>query len=226
MGMVGAMLGFAVRRGLRRDNPAIGIKRYPDRKLERFLSTDELERLAASLAAAEMRGDNPFALAAIRLLTLTGARKAEILKLKWEWVDIERSCLRLPDSKTGAKVIPVGSAAVDVLNSISRLAGNSHVIAGTKPGQSFVGLQKVWARVRADAGMPDLRLHDLRHHFISTGASSGESLYVLGKVAGHKQAATTQRYAHLADDPVRAAAERVSASIERSLRPRPKSEFP
>jgi hypothetical protein len=84
MGMMGSMLNFAVRRGLRADNPSFGIKRFPDRKLERFLSSEELARLSASFASAEARGDNPFALAAIHLLALTGARKCEILNLKWE----------------------------------------------------------------------------------------------------------------------------------------------
>lgn len=218
MGMLGAVLQFAVNRGYRVDNPARGIRRYPDKCLERFLSSDELSRLAASFVSAEERSINPYALAAVRLLALTGARKSEILKLRWDWVDVERSCLRLPDSKNGAKPVPLGSAAMEILKSLPRVHGNPFVIPGAKAGHHYVGLQKVWDRVREDAGLSDLRLHDLRHHFISTGASSGESLYILGKVAGHKQAATTQRYAHLADDPVRQTAERVSSSIERSLK--------
>ena len=217
MGMLGAILNFAVRRGLRPDNPAIGIKRFPDRSLERFLTAEELSRLSASFAVAEKRGANPYALAAIKLLALTGARKSEIVKLKWEWVDFDRRCLRLPDSKTGKKTVPLGTAAVEILASLPRIAGNPFVIAGAKSGHHLVGLQKVWKQVREDAGLPDLRLHDLRHHFISTGAASGESLYILGKVAGHKQASTTQRYAHLADDPVRQVAERVSSTIQLGL---------
>jgi integrase len=218
MGMLGAMLQFAVGRGLRSDNPAKGIRRYPDRCIERFLSSDELSRLAASFGAAEKSLVNPYALATIRLLALTGARKSEILKTRWAWVDFERACLRLPDSKSGSKAIPLGSAAIDILRSLPRVNGNPFIIPGAKSGHHFVGLQKCWDRIRQHAGLPDLRLHDLRHHFISTGASSGESLYVLGKVAGHKNPSTTQRYAHLADDPVRLAAERISASIADSIR--------
>jgi integrase len=218
MGMVGAMLNFAVARGLRPDNPAVGVKRFPDRKMERFLSSEEMQQLAASFSAAEARGDNLFALAAIRLLALTAARKGEILNLRWEWVHLERACLGLPDSKTGAKVIPLGSPAVDILKTLPRVKGNCHVIVGAVSGRPLVGLQKIWARIRAEAGMPDLRLHDLRHHFISTGASAGESLYILGRVAGHRQANTTQRYAHLADDPVRQTAERISTAISIALK--------
>ena len=218
MGMLGAILQFAVRRGYRTDNPARGIRRYPDKRLERFLSSEELTRLAIAFSDAEHLGINPFALTAIRMLALTGARKGEILGLQWAWIDFERSCLRLPDSKTGAKVVPLGSAATEVLRSVPRTNGNPYVIQGSQNNGHFVGLQKVWKKIREDAGLPKLRLHDLRHHFISTGASSGESLYILGKVAGHKQASTTQRYAHLADDPIRLVAERISSSIDRALR--------
>ena len=155
--------------------------------------------------------------AAIRFLLLTGARKSEALDLRWSWVDAERACLRLPDSKTGAKVVPLGEPALELLASLPRLEGNPHVFPGATAGGHLIGLQKIWDRIRRDAGLSDLRLHDLRHHFISVGASSGESLYVLGKVAGHKQAATTQRYAHLADEPVRRAASNIARQVHRSL---------
>ena len=104
-----------------------------------------------------------------------------------------------------------------LLGSLPRVSGNPHVFPGAKEGGHLIGLQKIWARIRSEADLSDLRLHDLRHHFISVGASSGESLYILGKVAGHKQAATTQRYAHLADDPVRGAADRIASTVDSAL---------
>jgi len=125
--------------------------------------------------------------------------------------------LRLPDSKTGAKVVPLGEPALELLASLPRVEGNPHFFPGATLGGHLIGLQKIWERIRKEAGLSDLRLHDLRHHFISVGASAGESLYVLGKVAGHKHAATTQRYAHLADDPVRRAADTIARHIRKSL---------
>jgi integrase len=219
MGLLGAILSFAVVRGLRPDNPARCIRRYRGRHLERFLKDTELNRLAGALEAAQAEGVNPYAIAAIKLLLLTGMRKNEVLSLRHSWVDSQRGLLKLPDSKTGAKVVPVGPAALQLIESLRSVVENPHVFPGAKPGGHLTGLQKIWVRIRTDAGLSDLRLHDLRHHFISVGASSGESLYILGKVAGHRQASTTQRYAHLADNPVRAAAERISNLIEKTLQP-------
>jgi integrase len=162
-------------------------------------------------------GENPYATAAIRLLTLTGCRKSEILSLRWDWVDFERGVLRLPDSKTGAKVVPLGAPALEVLQSIARVEDNPHVIAGLKGTGHFVGLQKVWKRIRTAAKLPDVRLHDLRHSFASVGVAGGDSLYVVGKVLGHTQSRTTQRYAHLADDPVKTAADRIAKRIAAAM---------
>ncbi len=105
--LLGSIFTFAVNRGLRADNPAWKVKKYKARKLERFLSPAEMAQLGDALSTAQQKGASPFAVAAIRLLVLTGARKSEILTLKWNHVDTERGCLRLPDSKTGAKVIPL-----------------------------------------------------------------------------------------------------------------------
>jgi integrase len=216
MGLLGAILSFAVARGLRTDNPARGIRKYKDRRIEKFLTRDELSRLATALADAQRQGVNPYAIAAIKLLLLTGMRKSEVLSLRYSWIDFERSAIRLPDSKTGAKGVPVGTAALALLRELPRVSGNPHVFPSLGDGH-LVGLQKIWERLRAEAGMPELRLHDLRHNFISVGASNGESLYILGKLAGHSQSSTTQRYAHLADDPVRSAAERISGSISAQI---------
>jgi integrase len=110
----------------------------------------------------------------------------------------------------------VGTLALNLLQELPAVTGNPHVFVG-EGGGYLKGLQKIWKRIRLDAGLLDLRLHDLRHNFISVGASSGESLYILGRVAGHRQPSTTQRYAHLADDPVRAAAERISNIVREAL---------
>lgn len=169
------------------------------------------------MSEVEGEGFNIYAIAAIRMLLLTGARKNEILTLQWKWVDFERKLLILPDSKTGAKVIPLADSAVDVLKNISREQDSDFVFPGRSSRGHLVGLQKIWERIRERAGLQTLRLHDLRHHFLSVGASSGESLYILGKLAGHKRPETTQRYAHLADDPVRQSANRIASTIEASI---------
>jgi len=213
LGFLGAILQFAVDRGLRSDNPCRGIKKFKDKKIERYLSKQELLDLGRALTDAEKEGINAYAIAAIRLLLLTGARKNEILSLKWDWVDFDRHMLALPDSKTGAKIIPLGDAAIDILRAIPRELNRPFVFPGSGANGHLIGLQKIWGRIRTMAGLDSLRLHDLRHHFLSVGASSGESLYILGKLAGHKRPETTQRYAHLADDPVRQSANRIAAQI-------------
>lgn len=215
--VLGALLSFAVSQGLRADNPAAGVKLLRPRSRERFLSAEEFKRLGAVLAKVEADGFNPLFVAAIRLLTLTGCRKSEILTLRWGWVDVERSVLRLPDSKSGAKVVPLGQDAVRLLATLPRVAENPFVLPGSKPGTHLTGLQKAWELVRRHAGLPDVRLHDLRHSFASVAVEGGESLYIVGKMLGHKQARTTEIYAHLGNTPLQQAAHRAGRRIARAM---------
>ena len=182
------------------------------------MSPAELGRLGDTLSVAEEEGSNPVAIAAIRLLAMTGCRKSEILTLRWEHVDFERGCLRLPDSKTGAKVVPVGAPVLQLLTGLSRIDGNPYALPSSIGEGHFVGLPKIWRRVREKAGLPDLRLHDLRHSFASVGAASGDSLLIIGKLLGHTHSATTQRYAHLSDNPLKATAERISGQIAAAMK--------
>ena len=178
----------------------------------------ELSRLGEALREDdEQQVLTPYAIAAIRLLLLTGARKSEILSLRWDYVDPENRLLRLPRSKTGLKSIYLTTAAAEILQSLPRVQGNPFVIVGEKPGAHLVNLQKPWDRIRARAGLEDVRLHDLRHSYASVGATSGLSLLFVGKLLGHTQASTTQRYAHLAEDPVRQAGEQISEAIAAAL---------
>lgn len=161
---------------------------------------------------------SPWIVAAIRLLTFTGARRNEILTLRWEHVNEEHGCLMLPDSKTGRKAVHLNPPALDVLHAIPRLEGNPYVICGERPGRHLANIEKPWRRIRAAAKLDDVRLHDLRHSFASVAASGGQSLVIIGKMLGHSKAATTAPYAHLADDPVKAASdavgERIAAAME------------
>jgi integrase len=160
------------------------------------------------------------AIAALRLLIFTGARLSEILTLRWDWIDAVQGVARLPDSKTGAKNLYLPPGALAVLQALPRLAGNPHVFPGDRPAASFVGIQKPWQRVRALAAIPDLRIHDLRHAFASVAVASGDSLFIVGKILGHRQASTTERYAHLAPDPAKAVADRTAERLADLMAPK------
>ena len=220
LSVLSKVMSWAASRGLLSTptNPCRGIQRYKENKRERFLSGAELSRLGEALREAdEQQVLTPYAIAAIRLLLLTGARKSEILSLRWDYVDPDNRLLRLPRSKTGLKSIYLTTAAAEILQSLPRVQGNPFVIVGEKPGAHLVNLQKPWDRIRARAGLEDVRLHDLRHSYASVGATSGLSLLFVGKLLGHTQASTTQRYAHLAEDPVRQAGEQISEAIATAL---------
>ncbi len=217
LAVLGAVLAFAVGRGLRDDNPVRGVRKPPIRKMERFLSEAEIARLGEALDAETAASGDPYPAAAVKLLLFTGCRRSEVVGLRWEWVDFERAMIFLPDSKTGAKPVYLNAPALDVLAALPRQDGNPHVICGHRDGGAYVGMDKVWRRVRAAAGLPALRLHDLRHSFASLGAAGGGSLLVLGKLLGHRNASTTERYAHLSADPMRQAAEAIGQRIKAAL---------
>ena len=236
--LLGGILSYAVARGYIETSPRIGVKLYKDGKGERFLSGDELRRLGEALREAETiglpwqetEGPNakhrpkredprepvaPSAIAAIRLLLLTGCRAGEILNLEWQQVDFERGFLNLSDSKTGAKKVMLGAPALEVLANLPRVG--RYVIPGAVPNKPRSDLKRPWARVTAHAGLSGVRLHDLRHSFASVGAASGMGLPIVGKLLGHASTATTARYAHLADDPLRRASDSIAGTIAAAL---------
>jgi integrase len=187
-------------------------------ELARQAETDEVTQLArAKWIAARMprrdTAEDPRAVAALRLLAFTGARLSEVLTLQWAWIDDVRGLARLPDSKTGAKNLYLRPGALAVLAVLPRLSGNPHVLPGDRPASHFIGIQKPWQRVRALAGLMDVHIHDLRHAFASTAVAAGDSLFIVGKLLGHRQSSTTERYAHLAVDPARAAADRTGDRV-------------
>jgi integrase len=222
-------------------NPCRGIERYSERRSQRFLTAEELSRLGDALRLAETTGLpwavneakpnakhapkpdkryrvlDPFAIAAVRLLLLTGARLREILHVQWVQVDLERGIIHLPDSKTGAKPIYLSTAAQTILAGLPRIVGNPHIIPGMRDGAPRADLKKPWAALIEVAGLPGLRIHDLRHSFASFGAGASLGLPIIGKLLGHAQAATTHRYAHLDADPMRRAVEAIGTTISAAL---------
>jgi len=223
LAVVSAILGWCETQGLRpyASNFCPSIPRFPEVRRERFLSQHEFERLGKVLCQAQETGsENIYCLAAIRLLILTGARLNEILSLKWQYVDLRRQTIFLPTSKTGQKPLFLNQAACDVLSDLPRLTDNAHVLPGAKVGAHLVNLQKPWRRIRKLAGIEDVRLHDLRHSFASVAVERGASLPLIGQLLGHSQPQTTQRYAHLAAEPVREVNEVVGSHLARVLAPK------
>jgi integrase len=202
-------------------NPVRHIEKYKEGRRERYLTAEEFSRLGDALAAAEVdQSETPFALAAIRLLIFTGARLGEILSLRWDHAHLDEGVLKLPDSKTGRKVFWLNPPALEVLKSLPRVSGNPFVIVGTRAGHHLVNLRKPWQRVCSRADIADARIHDLRHSYASVAVGAGVGLYLTGKILGHLRNTTTERYAHLADDPVRQANNLIGQRISDSLRSR------
>ncbi|MBF0187050.1 MAG: tyrosine-type recombinase/integrase [Magnetococcales bacterium] len=220
VGLLGAIFSFAVARGLRADNPVHGIKKYKEGRRDRFLSPKEMAALGEALTLAESKGVNPVALAAIRLLLLTGCRKSEILSLQWKHVDFDHACLHLPGSKTGFKVVPLGAPALALLASLPRIENNPYVLPGEKPGRHIIGVPKVWEKIRATIGLEDVSLHTFRHVYATIGVGSGMSLPLIGGILGHASESMTARYGHLSNEPLKATADRISSSIAASLEDR------
>jgi len=219
--------------------PAKGVTRYREEGRERYLKTEELARLGDALREAETDGVpwevdetkptakhapkpehrrckiSPFATAAIRLLLFTGCRLREILHLQWDYVDFERGMLFLPDSKTGRKPVILSSTAMAVLSSLPQVG--TFIIAGSNNFRPRHDLQRPWHAVAKRAGLQGVRLHDLRHSFAATGAGSGLGLPVIGKLLGHRSLETTSRYAHLDQNPLRIAANRIADQLAEAM---------
>lgn len=217
--LLSKIFNLAERWGLRPDgsNPCRHLERYRENVRRRFLSREETGRLGDALDSVVRDGSETREVAAaIRLLLLTGARVGEILSLRWEYVDTETRCLRLPDSKTGAKEIALGRSAFDLLMNLER-SESGYVIPGRDDDAPLVNLNKAWRRIRDRAGLHDVLLHDLRRTAASAGASIGLSLETVGQLLGHTQVATTKRYAFLFDDAKREAAEKLTDRLASDL---------
>ncbi len=203
-------------------NPCRFVRKYPEQRRERFLTDAEFRRLGDVLNEMEADGSLPtYPAAAIRLLMLTGCRRNEIVTLEWKNVDLEAGELRLPDSKTGPRMVPLSPVAAQLLRELPRVQDNPHVIPGFRPGKHLADLNHYWDRVREKADLAEVRLHDIRHSFASRALALGESLSMIGKLLGHSKIDTTSRYAHLARDSIKASSARVADSIGADILDRP-----
>jgi integrase len=244
-------------------SPTKDLELYPEEDRDRYLTVEEMRRLGKAMHLAETTGlpwvvddkgpkskhlakpenrsrvVDPHAVAAIRLLILTGSRLREILNARWDWLDVERGILFLPDSKRGKKPVYLSAMALEILDEIPRLQGNPHVFPGAKEGTHRADLKRPWTAIRRYAGLeaddaprkgdkasrskavsrgrPAVRIHDLRHSFASVGVGSSMGLPIIGKLLGHRQVRSTNRYAHLDSDPVRKSANLIGTQIVAAL---------
>jgi len=216
LAMLSKFFNWSEKFGYRADhsNPCRYVEKYKEKPRQRFLSPEEQKRLWYALDEAEKHATATiYSIAALRVISLTGARLREILNLKWNYVDLNRKMLNLPESKTGAKTIYLNDAATEIIKNIPQQLDNEFVFCGIRAGQPIKELQKAWQRIRLSANLEDVRIHDLRHTFASVAVMNGMSLPLIGALLGHSQPSTTARYAHLAADPLREAAELVGQRL-------------
>jgi integrase len=215
LSLLSKMMNLAVQPWrLRPDNPAKGVARFPEERRERWLSTDELRRLCDALDGVPSQRTAD----AIRLLMLTGARRAEVLTAEWDHIDFARERWIKPSAHTKQKkteYVPLSAPALALLARLKEqaLPGARFVFPGDAEGKPLQEIRRTWLAACAKAGLEGVRLHDLRHTYASHLVSSGLSLEIVGRLLGHTQVATTKRYAHLADSPLREATERFGALV-------------
>ena len=212
MPVLSVIMREAERMGLRPkdSNPCRGIRRYRRKGRERFLADDELRRLSSRLSVHAVR--HPLQVAVIRLLLLTGCRKSEILTLRWS--DYRDGHLFLQDGKTGPRTVWLSQPARDILGTLRR-RGRWVFPAPRKRGpRCGAWLDQFWYRVRDEAALSDVRIHDLRHTHASLALRQGETVLAIGRLLGHRDPGTTLKYTHPADPMVRQATEKVGAILE------------
>ncbi len=215
--MTATILEYAKRLKLIKDNPARGVKKPPDRKQRRFLTLEEITKLGEAMREAEATAENATALAAIRLLLLTGLRRMEALGLSRSWVDGRARCIRFEDTKSGAQLRPIGAEAVKLIEAQPGRDGCRWVFPASHGDGHFVGLPKVLERICAKAGLEGVTLHVLRHSFAAVAAELGFSELTIAGLLGHSVPGVTARYAHVPDTALVAAADRVAACIASAL---------
>ncbi len=191
-------------------NPARGITRFKEHKRERYITPQELPKLAIAID----NESNLYARYAIWLFLLTGLRKSELLNSRWPDVDWDREELTIRDTKNGRPHhLPLSSSAMTLLRQLPRQQDNPFIFPGREAGKNLVNIDKAWRRIRTEAGVPDVRLHDLRRTVGSWLAQAGNSLHLIGRVLNHRTPSTTQIYARFGNDQVREALESLGQNL-------------
>lgn len=197
-------------------NPVRGLEKYREEKRLKFMESSELEAIGEGIAKLEEQNAiDPTIAAALKVMLLTGARCSEILTLKWEYFSESKEKALLPSSKTGAKVLPIPPTAWEIISSLPRI--NEYCFPGRWGRGHIVNVKDTWKRICEAGGISGWRIHDLRHAFASYAVNSGKSLPIIGKILGHSQASTTNRYAHLAENPVAQAAAETAEGLAQEL---------
>jgi len=225
LGMVVTILEYA-RKSLKliKENPARDVRKPPDRKQRRFLRIEEMANIGQAIRESQSEGANATALAAIRLLLLTGLRRMECLALRRAWVDGRAGCIRFEDTKSGPQLRPIGSEAVKLIEAQPVGEGGPWVFPASRGDGHMVGLPKVLARICAQAGLEGVTVHMLRHSFAATAAEMGFSELTIAGLLGHSVPGITARYAHVPDSALIAAADRVATRIASALDGRTEAE--
>jgi len=210
---------------LRSDNPALGIKAFPELSRERYLTDTELQRIGKALAGLESEGKTPGGvIRVIRLLALTGMRLSEVVGMQWSWIDFEECCLRLPDAKAGARSVPLGGAALTYLISLERLT--AFVCFGTQAEKpiSLKSVKRFWPVLRDRADLVNARMHDFRHTTGTLAAQTGANAFIVRDLLGHRQLSTTEGYVARVTSPMRKTADQVAGRIAAAMNGEPISE--
>ena len=203
---------------LRSDNPCQGIRRFPEKKRDRYFTDEQLKRIGLALAKAEKEDDGfPGCIQAVRLLALTGLRLGELLDLRWEDIDFDARAIHLRDAKSGARSVPLAGSALATLNAMRRDSGP--VVEGPKPGEPLhkSTFRRFWDRLKVEAGVPDGRPHDFRHTAGTYAAQAGFNAFMVRDLLGHKTLVMTGRYVERVTDPVRAAADAVADRVTAAM---------
>ena len=218
VGLLGSIMSYAVRLGLRPDNPVRGVEQFRDQRRERHLSAPELRRLGLAIDAYAANDGNQKAADVARLLALTGCRRGEICGLRVSEIDLQGSCLRLEDTKTGRNVRPIGQPAKTLLRHLANEAAGEYLFPNERADGPYAGFGKEWRKIRDAAKLPKVTPHTLRHTFASVAANEFElSGTTIAALLGHRSAGITERYVHRVDAPLIAAANKVARWIDDAM---------
>ena len=214
VGLLGAIFTYAVKRKLRADNPVRGVVRFADQRKERRLTPEEYRALGVGLAKGAADKMNPYGIACVRFLALTGWRRGEAVNLKWSDIDAARRTATLGDTKTGRSIRPLANAALDAIKDLPRRAGNPHVFPATKGEGAISNLPRLFDLIRAKGELPgDITPHVLRHSVASLASDAGLSEATIAGLLGHKLGTITSRYTHSADAVMLKAADSVADAV-------------